>query len=772
MSTTRTRLVATLALVIVLTALALPMALAHPALDGPDVGAAAPANRLAATKHPGAVDLGQMPLAAQDHPNAGAITGRLVANGTGVASASVVLRSYNSSSETTVSTTTTDGNGNYSFANPPTPASGSTYYVRYGPNQDTPAYVFIWFGPDIPSYTAGQVLDAGTINIATVPLVSPSPGATVSIPATFTWTKRTTTDWYRLGLFAADTGSGWLMPTVQYNDSYTLQSVAPLTGFQFNKDYIWTVRVYDSTDTSSYGEAFEDRHVTFTQAAQSTATATQTSVPATATPTRTTAPSTATATQTTVAAQTATLTPTANASPTITPTPTPCTVSFKPGIWQGAANFTVPLDRTHVENFVYSLDAGVCGQLVVRQSQLPINNCQIQFSGYSGNLTGQGTFTEETKMTGSSFAFCGIGLTSSTWYAYWMGDLPTSTPTATSPVTNTPTATATSPVTDTPTATATSPVTDTPTATATSPVTETPTATATWTFTPTNTPAATSTQTLIPTITPTDTPTVTATATSTATPTATATRTQTLTPTATSTPRPCSQPYCLLFPIIMKKGYDELTPGTPILSFSQPVRDTIRLTWSNTVRAKVYRVWRWLSLDNQQVIYTGEETSLLLPGLAPGTYAFSVDALNQWGVTASQLVTVVVQPPPTPTATPTPRPTNTPVPTPTLDTRWGGGPVLFRPSSDRRSLTDFEIKFTPDACGFYSIGMPGPFPVDANGRFKVDQSGFQMVYGFPYTWRLQVSGQLTSATTASGTWQFNFEYGSCQRQGTWTARAP
>ena len=116
----------------------------------------------------------------------------------------------------------------------------------------------------------------------------------------------------------------------------------------------------------------------------------------------------------------------------------------------------------------------------------------------------------------------------------------------------------------------------------------------------------------------------------------------------------------------MKQGYNELAPGTPNLSFSQPVRDTIRLTWSNTARAKAYRVLRWLSLDNQQVIYTGEETALLLPGLAPGTYAFSVDALNQWGVTASQLVTVVVQPPPTPTATPTntptPVPTNTPVP--------------------------------------------------------------------------------------------------------------
>ncbi|MFN8498780.1 MAG: hypothetical protein U0641_13090 [Anaerolineae bacterium] len=610
------------------------------AVDGPPPGAAVLAGYGRTTKHPGALDLGLALPQAQDSPDAGAITGRIVANGVGVANTSVALRLWNGTSESTVSTATTDSSGTYTFINPGTLASGSTYYVLYGPNQNNPAYVFIWFGPDITSYSSGQTLSVADINVAAITLGAPPDNTTVSLPTTFTWTKRpTTTDWYRLGLFAADTGRGWLMPTVYYNDIYTLQSSSPLTGFQYGKLYVWTVLAYDSADTTSYGEDFDEHHITFTQAAAATNTPTRTAtpagVPATATTTMTPVPNvTATVSRT----PTPTVSPNATSAATITPTPTPCTVQFKTGKWQGAADFVVSNDRTHVENFSTNVGAAgtVCGLYTVRAAQLPINNCRIEFGSQNSSVTisGQGTFTSSDEMTGSNFLFCGIGLSSGTWRSWWVGDGTTDTPTPTPTATATATATmtATSPPPNTPTVTATTPPgADTPTVTATSGPTDTATPTATRTLTPTPT----------------------------------ATRTLTPTPTATPKPRPCTQPYCLIFPIIMRRGYEAQTPGVVGLSFTLPTRDTIRLIWSVSDHAKAYRLWLMNAPDGPQVIYAGSDLEATLPGQPVGTYVFAVDALGVWGVTGSNSVTVVVQPPPTPTPTATLVPTRTPTSTPT-----------------------------------------------------------------------------------------------------------
>lgn len=169
----------------------------------------------------------------------------------------------------------------------------------------------------------------------------------------------------------------------------------------------------------------------------------------------------------------------------------------------------------------------------------------------------------------------------------------------------------------------------------------------------------------------------------------------------------CSQPYCLAFPLLMKSGNADLAPDKPTLSFSQPTRDTIHLTWSAAARATAYRVWQWFSLDNQQVIYSGEDTALLLPGLTPGTYAFSVDALNGWGATSSGLVTIVVQPPPTPTFTPT----ATPVPTATPTTVPAGPPTtlysvadatILQSAPDANAGTTYDMGIGYEECQFTS----------------------------------------------------------------------
>ena len=64
------------------------------------------------------------------------------------------------------------------------------YYVRYGPNDTDDRYLWNWYGPDITSYTAASGVAGGDFDIADVELLSPDPGATVTLPETFTWRRR------------------------------------------------------------------------------------------------------------------------------------------------------------------------------------------------------------------------------------------------------------------------------------------------------------------------------------------------------------------------------------------------------------------------------------------------------------------------------------------------------------------------------------------------------------------------------------------------------
>ncbi|MFN8485557.1 MAG: S8 family serine peptidase [Anaerolineae bacterium] len=269
--------------------------------------------------------------------------------------------------------------------------------------------------------------------------------------------------------------------------------------------------------------------------------------------------------------------------------------------------------------------------------------------------------------------------------------------------TDTPTTTATSTATSTSTATATSTPTSSPTATST--LTATPTSSATNTPTPTATsmPGVTVTPTATASATATATPTLTATLPNTTTATPTATRTQTATPTATARPRICSQPYCLAFPLIMKRGNENLAPDSPTLSFSQPARDTIHLTWRPAARATAYRVWQLNAPDGPQVLYSGVDTDFTLTGQSVGAYVFSIDAMNMWGVTPSNSVTVVVQPPPTATATPIPTPTNTPVPSgPPTKLYSVADAVILQAAPNANAGTTYDMGIGYEECRFTS----------------------------------------------------------------------
>ena len=142
---------------------------------------------------------------------------------------------------------------------------GQTYYVRYGPNSIEPWCLFAWYGPDITSYTAGTSVHGGDFDIANVSLLSPDPGATLSLPITFTWQRRgVATDTYRWVLFdPSDPSTGWITGDLGYVDSFTLSNLP--SGAEHGKEYGWYVEVYNGPD--SFGASFYYHPITFSATA-------------------------------------------------------------------------------------------------------------------------------------------------------------------------------------------------------------------------------------------------------------------------------------------------------------------------------------------------------------------------------------------------------------------------------------------------------------------------------------------------------------------------
>ncbi len=221
----------------------------------------------------------------------GQISGQIVNNGAPVAGTTVTLRRYNADNDdVAVITATTTITGYFAFANPPTPPTGYTYYVEFGP-QTNPAYVRFWDSQDISGYTAGQRASVGALNVANVSLVSPPDNATVSFPVTFRWTRRaSTTDTYRLALVQPN-GSTLATGTLGYVDSVTINQQSAL---QPGTPYQWGVVVVDSTGTSGFGLS-QLRTITFSAAATTTPTGAAGTPVGTTTATTTVTPPTGTA---------------------------------------------------------------------------------------------------------------------------------------------------------------------------------------------------------------------------------------------------------------------------------------------------------------------------------------------------------------------------------------------------------------------------------------------------------------------------------------------
>ncbi len=186
--------------------------------------------------------------------------GRVTKGGAPAAGIALGLYRTDDLGDVEVAQAVTASDGRYSFSGIPALPVDVAYYVAYGPNETDPSLLYLWYGPEITGYAAGANVPAGDFDIANVVLLSPASGATMTLPATFTWQRRNLAgDTYRV-LFMDPEGSDWW----QTNDlgdagSYTLNGLG--AGMAYGAPYYWFIAVFRGPD--SFGYSYYMRSVTF-----------------------------------------------------------------------------------------------------------------------------------------------------------------------------------------------------------------------------------------------------------------------------------------------------------------------------------------------------------------------------------------------------------------------------------------------------------------------------------------------------------------------------
>jgi len=195
------------------------------------------------------------------------IYGRVTFNNGPGAGIKLELRKYNDTDESLVATAYADSKGEYQFQGVPALPAGYKYYVRFGPNSANDQFVYLWFGPDIPSYHSGAAVHGGDFDIANVQITSPANKATKSLPVAFAWNKRpAATDTYRWILFDLDTGTNWRTEDLGYVAGVTITGLPDEV--QRGKAYGWYPRPYHGSD--SFGMPYYYRLITFAASGNAT----------------------------------------------------------------------------------------------------------------------------------------------------------------------------------------------------------------------------------------------------------------------------------------------------------------------------------------------------------------------------------------------------------------------------------------------------------------------------------------------------------------------
>lgn len=156
----------------------------------------------------------------------------------------VSLRVVNSVTTTVVATTMTASDGGYSFASVPSLLPGERYNAQWTSAPGSVGELKSWTTQSISSYSTGQLFRLGDFDIGTIPIVAPTPGATVVLPFSFQWTVRSfaSGDSYELYLRDPISGNSWGSGPLGYVGSYMLTSRP--TGFLPGVQYNWQVKAH------------------------------------------------------------------------------------------------------------------------------------------------------------------------------------------------------------------------------------------------------------------------------------------------------------------------------------------------------------------------------------------------------------------------------------------------------------------------------------------------------------------------------------------------
>lgn len=201
-----------------------------------------------------------LPTIQRNSPYVG-IFGYLTANNTPVSGLSVGLWFHNGVGWSLLSSTTTDANGRYTFLSAPTLIAGEKYCVVYE-NPGTTTYLSYVATRDLTAYTAQDNASLGTFDIADIQLGTPGPNTIVTLPSTFTWTRRpsTPTDSYSWTIFDPTTALWGITNALGYVSSFYATYLP--AGFTTYTAYGWSVAV--ESPAGDYGEAYYYNPVAFT----------------------------------------------------------------------------------------------------------------------------------------------------------------------------------------------------------------------------------------------------------------------------------------------------------------------------------------------------------------------------------------------------------------------------------------------------------------------------------------------------------------------------
>ncbi len=195
------------------------------------------------------------------------IYGHVNLNGSPVTGVILELRSNAAGSFTTIMTTTTKTGGLYNFLGVPALPALKEYYVRFQNTQFTAGRLWFWRTKSITSYTLGSDVLIGDFDIGDISLGTPADGASISIPATFNWTRRTatTTDSYELEIYTPGYTIRWYSNSLGYVNSYVLSSMP--AGLSAEPFIYWEVWVYPPdylpADRGPYGVSLDTHTITF-----------------------------------------------------------------------------------------------------------------------------------------------------------------------------------------------------------------------------------------------------------------------------------------------------------------------------------------------------------------------------------------------------------------------------------------------------------------------------------------------------------------------------